>query len=113
MYKKSKPKNKRQKGNLIKINEVIPAVKESLKLEKNLNIIALKEVWPLVTSFEASNHSQPAYFDKENNLVIAVNNGALAVELSMQKPFILKRLREATKNTDITFKDIRFIHRSK
>lgn len=108
-----KTKQKRPKSNLTKITEVIPAVKESLGLQKNLNIIALKEVWPLVTSFEASNHSQPAYFDKENNLVIAVNNGALAVELSMQKPFILKRLREATKNTDITFKDIRFIHRSK
>ena len=104
-------KQKRSKSNLVKIGEVIPVVKEALGLEKSLKIMALKEIWPLVTSFEIAKHSQPAYFDKGNNVVISVKSGALAMELSMQKTSILAKLKEATKNTNITFKDLRFINR--
>ena len=111
MPEETSQKKKRSKSNLIKISAVIPIVKENLGLEKNLKIMALKEIWPLVTSFDIAKHSQPAYFDKGNNLVIAVKSGTLAVELSMQKTSILARLKEATKNTDITFKDIRFVNR--
>ena len=103
---------KRPKSSLIKIGDVLPIVKENLSLEKSLKITALKEIWPLITSFKIANSSQPAYFDKENNLVIAVKNGALATELSMQKISILQKLKEATKNTDINFKDVRFVNRS-
>ena len=112
MSEQGKTKLKRSKSNLTKISEVIPAVKENLGIEKSLKIMALKEIWPLVTSFEAAKLSQPAYFDKENNLVISVQNATLATELSMQKTSILARLKEATKNTDISFKDIRFTTRS-
>ena len=105
-------KQRRTKSNLIKISEVIPVVKENLGIEKNLKIMALIELWPLVTSFEIANYSQPAYFDKDSNIVIAVKSSTLATELSMQKPSILARLREATKDTNIRFKDIRFINRS-
>ncbi len=102
---------KNRKGNLTKIGELIPAVRENLGLEKSLKITALKELWPLITSFEIAKYSQPAYFDNEGNLVISAKSGALATELSMQKISILKRLKEATKNTDINFKDIRFMNR--
>ena len=101
-------KEKRAKSNLTKVSNVIGIVKENLGLEKKLTIQALCEIWPLVTSFEIAKKSQPAYFDKESNLVITVNNSTLATELSMQKTSILARLKEATKNTDIRFKDIRF-----
>ena len=104
-------KSKRPKSNLTKISEVISAVKENLGLEKSLKIMALKEIWPLVTSFDIAKKSQPAYFDKENNLVISIQNATLATELSMQKTSIFERLKEATKNTGIRFKDIRFITR--
>ena len=100
-----------RKGNLTKIGELIPTVRENWGLEKSLKITALKELWPLVTSFETAKYSQPAYFDNEGNLVIAVKSGPLATELSMQKITILQRLKEATKNTDIDFKDIRFINK--
>lgn len=103
---------KRQKSNLTRIAEVLPAVRENLGIDKKIKIIALKELWPLVTSFEAARYSEPAYFDKENNLVIAAKNGAIATELSMQKISILKKLKEATKNTDINFKDIRFMNKA-
>ena len=102
---------KSRKGNLTKIGDILPAVKENLGLEKSLKITALRELWTLVTGFETAKYSQPAYFDNEGNIVIAVKSGALATELSMQKISILERLKEATKNTDITFKDIRFINR--
>ncbi len=102
---------KTRRGNLTKIGEIIPAIKENLGLEKSLKITALKELWPLVTSFEIAKYSQPAYFDNEENLVIAVKSGPLATELSMHKIGILAQLKEAIKNTDITFKDIRFINR--
>ena len=102
---------KTRKGNLTKIGDVIPVVKENLGLEKSLKITALKELWPLVTGFEIAKHSQPAYFDNEGNLVISVKSGALAMELSMQKIIILSKLKEATKNTDIEFKDVRFVNR--
>ena len=105
-----KEKLKRPKSNLTKISELISAVKENLGLEKQLKINALREIWPLVTSFETAKSSQPAYFDKENNLVIFVSNSTLSTELSMQKVPILGRLREAVKNTDISFKDIRFVN---
>ena len=104
-------KQKRPKSNLVKIGEVIPAVKEDLGIEKNLKILALKELWPLITNFETAKYSQPAYFDKDNNVVIAVKNSTFTTELSMQKSSILARLKEATKGTDIKFKDIRFITR--
>ena len=109
MSNQSSQNQKRPKSNLIKIGDVISLVKENLGLEKSLKIMALKEIWPLVTSFEIAEHSQPLYFDKENNLVISTKSGALAMELSMQKNSILARLKEATKNTDITFKDVRFV----
>ena len=105
-------KTKRPKSNLLKIGEVIPIVKESLGIEKSLKLIALKELWPLVTSFEIAKKSEPGYFDKENNLVIYVKSSALASELSMQKTSIFARLKEATKDTDIRFKDVRFITKS-
>ena len=110
MSKEKKLFKKRPKGNLIKISEVIPEVKENLGLNKQLKLNALKEIWALVTSFEIAKHSQIAYFDKENNLVVLVKSSTLATELLMQKTSILARLKEATKNTDITFKDVRFIH---
>lgn len=103
---------KTRKGDLTKIGEMISVVKENLGLEKSLKITALKELWALVTSFEVAKYSQPAYFDNEGNLVISVKSGALATELSMQKINILSRLKEATKNTDIAFKDIRFINKA-
>ncbi len=74
--------------------------------------MALREIWPLVTNFEFAKYSQPAYFDKDGNLVISVKSGALSVELSMQKMNIISKLKNATKNTEIRFKDIRFINRS-
>ena len=106
-----KPDRKTRKGNLTKIGDLIPTVRENLGLEKSLKITALKELWPLITNFEIARYSQPAYFDNEGNIVIAVKSGALATELSMQKISILAKLKEATKNTDITFKDVRFINR--
>ena len=102
---------KTRKGHLTKVGELIPSVRENLGLEKSVMINATKELWPLVTSFEIAKYSQVAYFDKENNLVISVNNGSLATELSMQKISLLAKLKEATKNTDIKFKDIRFVNR--
>lgn len=104
-------KGKSRKGHLVKIGELIPSVKENLSLEKSMMINAIKELWPLVTSFEIAKLSRPAYFDNEGNLVISVKSGALATELSMQKISILSKLKEATKNTDIEFKDVRFINR--
>ena len=106
-----KQNRKTRKGNLTKIGDIIPVVKENLGLEKSLKITALKELWPLVTNFEIAKYSQPAYFDNEGNLIIAAKSGALATELSMQKINILAKLKEATKNTDIEFKDIRFVNR--
>ena len=111
-YRMKELNRKTRKGNLTKIGEIIPTVRENLGLEKSLKITALKELWPLVTNFEIAKHSQPAYFDTEGNLVIAVKSSTLATELSMQKISILARLKEATKNTDIMFKDIRFINKS-
>ncbi|MBI3591598.1 MAG: DUF721 domain-containing protein [Candidatus Melainabacteria bacterium] len=112
MSEKLHRKSNRFKSNLIKIGDLISIVKESFGLEKSLNIMALKEIWPLVTNFEIAKYSQPDYFDKENNLVIAVKSGALATDLSMQKVNIVSKLKEATKNTNIIFKDVRFINRS-
>ena len=108
---KNNLKQKRKKGNLTKISELIPQVKENLGIEKQLKLEALRELWPLVTSFEIAKYSHVAYFDKENNIVIATKNSTLATELSMQKTSILARLKEVTKNTGIRFKDIRFINR--
>lgn len=102
---------KRPKSNLIKISEIIPIVKGNLGIENQLKLSAIKEIWPLITSFKIAEKSYPAYFDKENNLVIAVKSGPLATELSFQKIILLNKLKEATKNTNITFKDIRFVNR--
>lgn len=111
MQKKNKIQKKRLKSDLIKISSVIPLVKESLGFDRQIKLNALNEIWPLVTSFDIAKKSHIAYFDKGNNLVIAVKSSVLATELSMQKTSILARLKEATKNTDISFKDLRFINR--
>ena len=102
---------KRLRSDLVKISELISAVKQNLGLDKQLKITALREIWPLVTSFQTAEKSSPAYFDKSGNLVISVKSSTLATELSMQKTSILARLKEAIKNTDISFKDLRFINR--
>ncbi len=103
---------KKTQGKLTKASDILDSVKEILSLDKSLNIMAIKEIWPLVTTFETAKHSQPAYFDKDSNIVITVKSGTLGVELSMQKTSILQRLKEATKSTGIEFKDIRFVHKS-
>jgi hypothetical protein len=108
----SERKNLRPGSNLMKLGELISTVKQNLGLENNLKITALCEIWPLVTSFEIAKNSKPAYFDKDNNLVISIKSPSLTSELSMQKLTILEKLREATRNTDIRFKDIRFVNRS-
>lgn len=99
----------RKKGKLIKVSEILPTVKGILGLENNLKIAAINEIWPLVTSYEIAKKSKPAYLDKDQNLVINVSNSTLATELSMHKISILQKLKEATKDTDINFRDIRFI----
>lgn len=101
----------RPKSNLVKLGNLIPTVKQNLGLENNLKITALCEIWPLITSFEIAKSSKPAYFDKENNLVISTRSPSLTSELSMQKLTIIKKLKEATRNTDIKFNDIRFVNR--
>ena len=111
MFNEGNFKQKRQKSNLIKIGDVIPKVKETFDIKKSLNLMAIKEIWPLITSFEIAKRSQPAYFDKENNLVISIRSSVLATELSMQKNYILEKLKKATENTDIKFKDVRFTTR--
>src|SRR3990167_3167704 len=97
---------KRTKSNLTKLSNILDIVKENLGLNKNLKITALREIWPLITSFKIAKNSQPAYFDKHGNLVISVQSSTLATDLSMQKTTLETRLKEATKNTDITFKGI-------
>ncbi|GEM_PF-2562716 len=109
-YNKPK-KQRRPKSNLTKISEVIPAVKEKMGIKKLLKINAIKEIWPLITDFEIAENSQPAYFDNNNNLVIRVKSSVLVTELSMQKISIFQRLKDAIKNTDISFNDIRFVNR--
>lgn len=104
----NKRKNLRPDGNLTKLGNLIPEIKESLGIENNLKIRALNDLWALVAGFEIAKHSNPAYFDKENNLVINVKSSTLSTELSMQKSTLLAKLKEATSNTDIRFKDIRF-----
>ena len=103
--------HRRPKSNLTKIADFLDVIKENLGLNKNLKITALREIWPLITSFKIAKNSQPAYFDKHGNLVISVQSSTLATDLSMQKTTLETRLKEATKNTDITFKGIRFTHR--
>lgn len=100
-----------KKPSLTKASEIIPAVKESLGIEQSLQIKALEEIWPLITSFEVAKYSKPSHFDRENNLVISIKSSALAAELSMQKITILEKLKEAVKNTDIRFQNIRFINK--
>jgi len=103
---------KRPKSNLTKLSNILDIVKENLGINKNLKITALREIWPLITSFEIAKNSQPAYFDKHGNLVINVKSSTLATDLSMQKTTLEARLKEATKNTDICFKQIRFVTRT-
>ena len=106
---KTQREKKEHKSLLTKASEIIPLVKENLGIEKSLKIQALQEIWPLITSFDLAKYSKPSYFDKENNLVISTKSSVIAAELSVQKIDILNKLKEATKNTDITFKGIRFI----
>lgn len=105
-------KPNRKKSELTKVSEIISLVKDNLGLDNNLKIAALNELWPLVTSFEIAQKSRPAYFDKDQNLVITVTNSVMATELLMQKINIIQKLKEATKDTDINFKDIRFVVRA-
>ena len=105
-------KEKRPNSKLTKVSDIIPSVKENLDLDKSLNIMAIKEIWPLVTSFEVSKYSQPAYFDKDENIVIAVKSSTLGIELSMKKTSIVQKLKVATRSTEIKFKDIRSVHKS-
>lgn len=97
----------------MKIEEVFPDVKKNLGIDDSMKIMALREIWPLITSFDISNSSEPSFFDKSGNLVITVSNSTLSTELSMKKRELLNKLKEATKDSEIRFKDIRFSVRSK
>ena len=105
-------KLKRIKSYLTKASDILPQVIENLGLENNLKVNAIKEIWPLVTSKTVAEKSFPAYFDRDMNLVVNVNNSVLTTELSMQKLKILQKIKEAIKTKNIVFKDIRFVTRT-
>lgn len=102
-------KQNRENGNPIKVSELLLDIKESLGLNDKLKIEKLKELWPLVTSIEIAKKSSPQYFDKSNNLVIVTSSSTIGTELSMQKIYIVKRLKDYISNSDISFNDLRFV----
>ena len=107
-----KKNNNRSNKNLIKISEVLPEVIEAMNIDKHLKVQALREAWKLISEEKIFSQSDPAYFDKQNNLVIVANSSAVATELSMHKLDILSKLKGYTKDSDIQIKNIRFVVRS-
>ena len=105
--------HKRQdNAGLTKVSDILPQVIENLGIDENIKLETLSSIWHKVTDEKIAKYSQPAYFDKDGNLVISVTNSPLATELSMQNTRILQKLKEATKELDINFKSIRFIIKS-
>ncbi|MBI1858919.1 MAG: DUF721 domain-containing protein [Candidatus Melainabacteria bacterium] len=95
-----------------KVSDILPQVIENLGIDENIKLETLRSMWHKITDEKVAKYSQPAYFDKDGNLVISVTNSPLATELSMQHTRILQKLKEATKDLDINFKNIRFIIKS-
>jgi len=109
----NKAMHKRQdNAGLTKVSDILPQVIENLGIDENIKLETLRSIWHKVTDEKIAKYSQPAYFDKDGNLVISVTNSPLATELSMQNTRILQKLKEATKELDINFKSIRFIIKS-
>jgi predicted nucleic acid-binding Zn ribbon protein len=102
------PYVKRSKSDLQKVSNLLSIVKNNLGVDDTIKIMELREIWTKTVDLLIAKSSQPAYFDRGEILVINVFNSSLATELSMQKSSILAKLKEATKNTNISFRDIRF-----
>lgn len=109
MNKKKFYKPNRPSSNLTKMEKILDNVKVSLKLDDNKSLNQLREIWPLITSFKIAEKSSPAYFDRENNLVIRTKNSIVSTELSMDKNTLLEKLKTATKDSGISFNDLRFV----
>ena len=76
------------------LSEVLKELVEGSKLEKGLDIVAVRDAWKQVMGQAISNYTQDVIL-KNNTLYVSLNSSVLREELSYGKEKILENLNEA------------------
>lgn len=87
--------------------QILDRVIASLGLSQKLKEMTLMNLWPVVAGPPFDTRSKPLFLDNEGNLVIAVENAAIAQELSLAKLKIVKPLRQTARSLGIHLNNLR------
>jgi hypothetical protein len=98
----------RAKAKLASINTVLPSLVAKFGLDRRLQEQALFSLWPSLVDPIYANRSIPIFIDEQRLLVIAVENGSVAQELSFLKTKLLAKLQPLALALGFTIKGMRF-----
>lgn len=101
----SRPKEKK---NLTSVSKVLSKLVSSLNLDKRLKEHTLMSLWPQLIGDVLASRSRPLFIDNEGVIVIAAREAAVAQELSLIKPQILKSLKGAGEGLGLSITGMRF-----
>lgn len=97
-----------RKSRFTSINNILPRVAKEFGLDRRMQEQALFSLWPsLVESIYAS-RSAPLYLDGQGTLIVSVENGSTAQELSFLKTKLLAQLEQIGAGLGLRIKGIRF-----
>jgi len=96
------------KGKFTEINNILPRVLNSLGLDKHLHEQSLFSLWPSLVPEVYASRSRPIYIDNQGILVVAVENGSTAQDLSFLKAKILEQLQHFARGLGLSIKGMRF-----
>jgi hypothetical protein len=90
------------------INTILPGVVVDLGLDRRMQEQALFSLWPSLLDRIYATRSMPLFIDSKGILVVAVENGSTAQELSFLKAKLLDQLQPICVGLGLTIKGMRF-----
>lgn len=89
---------RKARANFSGVEAVLPAVLNKLGLEQRLKEHAVLQVWTGLLPDSLKERCRPLFIDRQNQLVLAVADAAVAQELSLLKGKLLQQLRVTCKS---------------
>jgi hypothetical protein len=96
------------KGKFTEINNILPRVLNDLGLDRHLHEQSLFSLWPSLLEDVYASRSKPLYIDNQGILVVAVENGSTAQDLSFLKAKLLEQLQHFASGLGLSIKGMRF-----
>lgn len=96
------------KSRFANISTILPGVVTKLGLDRRMQEQALFSLWSSLVDPIYASRSMPLYLDGQGIMVVAVENGSTAQELSFAKTKLLKQLQPIAGSLGMAIKGMRF-----